>query len=828
MSAQDKLPAKKRNKNKDKEVFEDFQTPAGTTEEMEDEATKVPLPKAQSSEDEVEVARGSRDAKATQVPKELIKEEAVEEVREDPKEEAIAREDDGDDDEEKVAKRRLTSRKSIGKHSPRSVQRTIKSQMKMADKRMAERHEELKKQLIPEAMTFSPGPDQRSSTQLKSFMEEEIERRVKEEIERRSTRKEDVGKGSGLSGKGQKTARKLFTEGQAEEDADEATANFKKRMSQMIDEDEKTRSQVKPKAKPQAKAQMRDADRNMAEAGKKQDDLRKQQKEAWFNDQKKLQDLQRQLQEEKQKSEELQQKFLQAQWEAQYNGEDYEDEPEDGLNQWYQEDEVPREREKSDEKSSTSYIVVEGTTPTKQEDVGVKELFKMMMEHSERTLERVLTATSPTQEDSKEKKKMMKDEEKHWLEDHKIRPVEIEELQRVCEGNSSVRFGDWLHRIGPTISNLSSRAKDYWTEALKLLDERYSKYLMATPLERLAMNFPEEDIEKNEVYAKVRLTITEMILRAIPKELASEAITKRLEDPLKILMFIIVKYQPGGRKEREAILSQITNPEACWTEDKALEALRTWKRRIERAKELKLTIPDPSILLKAVDDMTEKAIKKDARKLFRIESIRQEIKVDVIPTIEAVESLTTFIEAELEESVSVGNQPKVKSINAKDETKGNGKNGGKGKDGAKGKSKDDQKGAKGGKKGKGEPCKYFSLEEGCKFGGQCKGYHRTLKPEEGKCYVCGSVKHQAYECDRPKRDSSKGAKGDGAKKGKPGTKGTKGEGGKGKPVVKQLNTEESEGVSSTRELKAEGSDPREPEREPEKFEKVLDAFHRQL
>ena len=199
MSAQDKLPARKRNKNKDKEVFEEFETPAGTTEEMEDEATKVPLPKAQSSEDEVEVARGSRDAKATQVPKELIKEEAVEEVREDPKEEAIAREDDGDDDEEKVAKRRLTSRKSIGKHSPRSVQRAIKSQMKMADKRMAERHEELKKQLIPEAMTFSPGPDQRSSTQLKSFMEEEIERRVKEEIERRSTRKEDVGKGSGLS-----------------------------------------------------------------------------------------------------------------------------------------------------------------------------------------------------------------------------------------------------------------------------------------------------------------------------------------------------------------------------------------------------------------------------------------------------------------------------------------------------------------------------------------------------------------------------------------------------------------------------------------------------
>ena len=70
-----------------------------------------------------------------------------------------------------------------------------------------------------------------------------------------------------------------------------------------------------------------------------------------------------------------------------------------------------------------------------------------------------------------------------------------------------------------------------------------------------------------------------------------------------------------------------------------------------KSKGIEASIPDPSVLLKAVDDMTEKAIKKDSRKVFRIESIRQEIKVDVIPTMEAVERLTEFIEAELEESV---------------------------------------------------------------------------------------------------------------------------------------------------------------------------------
>ena len=124
------------------------------------------------------------------------------------------------------------------------------------------------------------------------------------------------------------------------------------------------------------------------------------------------------------------------------------------------------------------------------------------------------------------------------------------------------------------------------------------------------------------------------------------------------------------------------------------------------------------------------------------------------------------------------------------------------------------------------PRKYFSLEEGCRFGQTCKAYHRTLKPEEGKCYCCGSAKHQAHECDRPKRESGKGSpKGDHSKKGK--TNHQKGKNdGKGKPSVRQLSTEEQGEATRAegRELKAEGSDPKEPEREPDKSEKVLEAF----
>ena len=108
----------------------------------------------------------------------------------------------------------------------------------------------------------------------------------------------------------------------------------------------------------------------------------------------------------------------------------------------------------------------------------------------------------------------------------------------------------------------------------------------------------------------------------------------------------------------------------------------------------------------------------------------------------------TILEGELDDMVTqtwTVVTPKVKSI--KGTTKGKA---GKGKDG-----KGDGKGKAGkGKDGKGkDPCYHFTeTEEGCKHGQHCWKYHRMLKPDEKRCYVCGSQKHMAGDCDRPKKE----------------------------------------------------------------------------
>ena len=82
-------------------------------------------------------------------------------------------------------------------------------------------------------------------------------------------------------------------------------------------------------------------------------------------------------------------------------------------------------------------------------------------------------------------------------------------------------------------------------------------------------------------------------------------------------------------------------------------------------------------------------------------------------------------------------------------------------------------------------------------------------------------KRMAGECDKPKKDDppAKGTpKGDKGKADKGKSKGKQKYSGKGKPQVKQLMTEkkaEETANQDGREFRREGSDPKEPEREPE-------------
>jgi hypothetical protein len=155
--------------------------------------------------------------------------------------------------------------------------------------------------------------------------------------------------------------------------------------------------------------------------------------------------------------------------------------------------------------------------------------------------------------------------------------MELDRLEEPTEENASMLRGDWIHTIRPVMKNLSKSSMKYWTILESVVEERYKRYLASSPVERLKLDFKGDEEASKDEYSKVRAIISEMLLKAISKDLVIEAAQKRHEDPTKATLMIMVKYQPGSKREKEAFLQQTTSPEACWNEEKAVQALKIWK-----------------------------------------------------------------------------------------------------------------------------------------------------------------------------------------------------------------------------------------------------------
>ena len=102
--------------------------------------------------------------------------------------------------------------------------------------------------------------------------------------------------------------------------------------------------------------------------------------------------------------------------------------------------------------------------------------------------------------------------------------VELEKLEEPTEESAAIICGDWMHRVRPVIKNLSKRSSRYRQRLEEIVEERYKKFLSSKPVEKLTLEFKEdEDLVKDE-YSKVKATIQEMIMKALPKGLKTEAI----------------------------------------------------------------------------------------------------------------------------------------------------------------------------------------------------------------------------------------------------------------------------------------------------------------
>ena len=72
-----------------------------------------------------------------------------------------------------------------------------------------------------------------------------------------------------------------------------------------------------------------------------------------------------------------------------------------------------------------------------------------------------------------------------------------------------------------------------------------------------------------------------------------------------MLYKLCITFQAGGASERAKLLQNITDSKCCSNVHEILDWIRAWRRFVQRAMELQVTLPDGLVLLGALTKCTD-------------------------------------------------------------------------------------------------------------------------------------------------------------------------------------------------------------------------------
>ena len=245
-----------------------------------------------------------------------------------------------------------------------------------------------------------------------------------------------------------------------------------------------------------------------------------------------------------------------------------------------------------------------------------------------------------------------------------------------------------------------------------------------------------------------------------------EIIGTRCIASVEVMFKIFIRYQPGGLAEKALCWKQLTEVRSPANVGEAVEALRGWRRGLQRALELGVSTPDPTLLMNALDRLGASISKSSTQAAFRMSSTRAALQVDICPTHQNAINYADTLVAEAEGAFHSGlaqGTVKVKAATAPEPAK-------EAREGKGGKGAEKPADDGGGKGKRGPPaCNFFGTEDGCKKGANCTYKHdwSTLE-KRGRCWTCSSTKHTQRECTVKAMTSNgkDGADGGGKAKGK--------------------------------------------------------------
>ncbi|CAE7836598.1 unnamed protein product [Symbiodinium necroappetens] len=194
--------------------------------------------------------------------------------------------------------------------------------------------------------------------------------------------------------------------------------------------------------------------------------------------------------------------------------------------------------------------------------------------------------------------------------------VDAPKLPEISE-SSSVDFGDWLYLIEHVMSDLSTSSAEWWATVVKDAQDFYERYQAADQFSRLSMK-PTASPTLNEVrWSRLDRRGATILLGATPDDIKKELVATRTRTTLEVLARLMVIYRPGSALEKGQLLRRIESPDTAATVQEAIEGLRQWLRHYQRARDLKLSVPDPSVTLRGIDQLVKKPIQESVLAVHR-------------------------------------------------------------------------------------------------------------------------------------------------------------------------------------------------------------------
>lgn len=339
-------------------------------------------------------------------------------------------------------------------------------------------------------------------------------------------------------------------------------------------------------------------------------------------------------------------------------------------------------------------------------------------------------------------------------------PIVLPKLVDPTVKNAALQAGDWVAQIRPMIADTSGKAGQWWDQVVAITTARYQVWLDAPPLERLRLKAH----EMPQGCDRLAQRVTNMLLAAVPASVRSELIGTRQLTPQGIYYKILRVYQPGGLNERSVTLTALTNVQEATGAQLAVEALRLWRRQLDRTTELGATLPDATLLIGALDNLMRKVLRDESQAGFRVNTYRMLHAIDTRPTLQGVQQYYEVLLAEAEMLANsqpleapVGEAPAIKALE---------------KPGTSFKPDGGASTA---------ICRWYGTDVGCRHGKSCRMLHPQFEDKTLRCWACGSPQHKKATCPHAKKEDGESTGGSRGSEGIGEGRGTKGKSlGKGK------------------------------------------------